>query len=797
MDFWKKVRDLKILKKKKFRVILFAELFLLLVGIAGLFGKDEVYHFDLGTAAAEAVIYSEEHGGLYVDASMEVTGAVAEFRDISLRSGVYAVSLSYETDTNMENLCTVTDSTAYYKSLLTNGEHLYSGLTHTDFNMWLLVNTDTLIVRAEYGGTGSLVITGLTIRETNTLNRILLFLLICVSLIINGIYVYVCYDRAYKVLVEKKNVAFGLFLVILFSSLPLMTDYLLNSGDLVYHLMRIEGIKDGLSSGQFPVRIAPEWQTGYGYASSIFYCETLLFIAALFRMTGFTVLTSYRMFFILINGATALAAYHCFRKMFTNRYIGLLCSALYTLSVYRIYKTYGCGSFGETFGILFLPFIVYGFYRVFTEDIHSKEYKKSFIPLMIGFTGLIQSHLLSGELAGAFTILLCIILWKKVFRKETFLVLAKTVIYSAMLSVWFLVPFLDYMITGDFVIQHVSARTIQERGLYPAHLLFSWFISGGTVFFEENGMYKSDPMGIGIALLAALILWGFLLFFRKTGRLAGKDKKLGQIAAAFSLLAMCMSLSVFPWDKIQFMNGIFQTLVSSIQFPNRFLTIASVLLVTLAGVVGKCILEMSSGESGRQDCRQDGRRWFALYFSGMVVLLCISSIYLLNDMLYSRSFTRIYNSEGMGTGYISGAEYLPYGTDASLLTYRGPVAEENVEVEGYEKGALRVDVSCYNNSDREGFLELPLLYYKGYRAWDEETGEALTVYAGNNHAVSVAVPSGYHGVIRTEFVSPWYWRVAEVLSVVTFLFLVLWYGYNIALKPRRQIVTQKADRSGR
>jgi len=241
------------------------------------------------------------------------------------------------------------------------------------------------------------------------------------------------------------------------------------------------------------------------------------------------------------------------------------------------------------------------------------------------------------------------------------------------------------------------------------------------------------------------------------------------------------------------MNGIFQTLVSSIQFPNRFLTIASVLLVTLAGVVGKCILEMSSGESGRQD----GRRWFALYFSGMVVLLCISSIYLLNDTLYNRSFTRIYNSEGMGTGYISGAEYLPYGTDASLLTYRGPVAEENVEVEGYEKGALRVDVSCYNNSDREGFLELPLLYYKGYRAWDEETGEALTVYAGNNHAVSVAVPSGYHGVIRTEFVSPWYWRVAEVLSVVTFLFLVLWYGYNIALKPRRQIVTQKADRSGR
>ena len=41
-----------------------------------------------------------------------------------------------------------------------------------------------------------------------------------------------------------------------------MTDYVIGGGDIVFHMMRIEGVKDGLVSGQFPVRIPPEWLFG-------------------------------------------------------------------------------------------------------------------------------------------------------------------------------------------------------------------------------------------------------------------------------------------------------------------------------------------------------------------------------------------------------------------------------------------------------------------------------------------------------------------------------------------------------
>lgn len=319
-----------------------------------------------------------------------------------------------------------------------------------------------------YGGQGNFTVSGLTIEETNVLNRIWIFGAFIGGTILNLCYLYIAYDRQFGISVKDKTVHFVLVLTVLFSSMPLMVDYIISSGDVGYHLLRVEGIKDSILNGQFPNRIAPEWQQGYGYASPIFYGETLLYIMALFRLIGFTVLTSYRLFFILLNIATVLISYYCFRKIFDDDGIGLVCSVLYTLSVYRIFKTFLTGGFGESIALTFLPVLVYGFYRVFSQNAEEKEYKRNWIPLTVGFSGLIQSHLLTGELVGLFTIFLCLIMIKKVCRKQTFGVLVKTVVYTCLISAWFLVPFLDYMLTGDFVIHHVSARTIQARGLYPA-----------------------------------------------------------------------------------------------------------------------------------------------------------------------------------------------------------------------------------------------------------------------------------------------------------------------------------------
>lgn len=754
MELIQKIKALHIGKRKAFRRILLAEIILMVLGILGLFGKNAIYEYPTETVAVNT--------GNYQD-NMEID-------HISLTPGLYRIQLHYDTDTNMNNFCHIEDDTVGYRMLRTSGEHLYQGLHQTDFPLWLLQKTDDMRIVIDYGGEGSYTVNGLTIVKTNGLAVLLLFCIVFFSVLVDLVYLYVQYDREYSLSVAQKGIHFGLAMILLVTSLPLLQDTVISSGDIGYHMLRMMGVKDGLLSGQFPVRIAPKWQQGYGYASSIFYGETLLYAGALLRLIGFSYVTSYRLFLLFINILTIFIAYYSFRRIFEERYIGLLCTMLYTLSVYRISKTFICGSLGETFGILFLPLIAYGFYRVFTQDVADKEYRFSWIPLTVAFTGLVQSHLLTGEQVGAFTILLCLILVKKVFRKETFCSLAKTVIYSVLLSAWFLVPFCDYMLRGDFVIQHVSGRTIQSRGLYLAHLLFTFFRDGSNVFYSDNGMGDSQPMGLGIALVMALLLWGGMLFFRRTTHLRREEKALGKIAGGFAILALWMSLSVFPWDKIQSINDITATLVSSIQFPNRFLTIATLCTVLVAGVIAKEI--KGQYENG-------GLRF---YFAAMAVLTLCSSTYLIDHMLQTTDNYRIYGEEGMGSGYIAGAEYLPYGADASLFWTHDPYAGENVEITDYDKNGIEIEMYCRNRNDGTETVELPLLYYYGYRAYDKTGGQELAITTNDNYAVCVEIPGNYEGTVHVAFYSPWYWRVAEAVSCLSLLAMIV----GVRLKKRQE-----------
>ena len=93
------------------------------------------------------------------------------------------------------------------------------------------------------------------------------------------------------------------------SSYPLFTDYLTQGHDMNFQLYRIEGIKDGLLSGQFPVRIHPTHANGYGYATPVLYPELFLYIPAVFRLMGMSVVGSFQLFLLLINTATAFIMY--------------------------------------------------------------------------------------------------------------------------------------------------------------------------------------------------------------------------------------------------------------------------------------------------------------------------------------------------------------------------------------------------------------------------------------------------------------------------------------------------------
>lgn len=94
-------------------------------------------------------------------------------------------------------------------------------------------------------------------------------------------------------------------------NIPFLSRTALWGADLEYHLFRIKGIADGLQHGQFPVRMQMVQVNGYGYPSSIMYPDALLYIPAVLNILGISVVNSYRLFALVVNGLSVLFSYAC------------------------------------------------------------------------------------------------------------------------------------------------------------------------------------------------------------------------------------------------------------------------------------------------------------------------------------------------------------------------------------------------------------------------------------------------------------------------------------------------------
>lgn len=129
-----------------------------------------------------------------------------------------------------------------------------------------------------------------------------------------------------------------------------------------FHLGRIIGIRDGLLSGQFPVRIYPFQYYGAGCESTLFYPDLFLYIPALLCLAGVSLVSAVQIFGIFIHLGAAWIMYYSARKMGGSRTTGMLCSIIYILCRYFGHNLYIRFALGETLAMCFFPLAIAGFY---------------------------------------------------------------------------------------------------------------------------------------------------------------------------------------------------------------------------------------------------------------------------------------------------------------------------------------------------------------------------------------------------------------------------------------------------
>lgn len=166
---------------------------------------------------------------------------------------------------------------------------------------------------------------------------------------------------------KKYLAAFAVVLFICIASIPVICPTLLKPAhhDLIFHLYRIDGLAEGLKSGQFPVRFQGTQLNGLMYPVSIMYGDLFLYFPAILRCMGLSVYTAYKAYMVVVNAFCAVTTYIVFRRMFQSRAIGVLASCLWTLSAYRLFTdTWLRSAVGEYTALAFLPMIIYGLYSL-------------------------------------------------------------------------------------------------------------------------------------------------------------------------------------------------------------------------------------------------------------------------------------------------------------------------------------------------------------------------------------------------------------------------------------------------
>ena len=168
---------------------------------------------------------------------------------------------------------------------------------------------------------------------------------------------------------EKRiNITLAYLIIVLITSLPLLTDFLLCGTKLSHQLIRIEALKNGLQQYGLHLWAKPEWIHPTGLSFAFYYGDTFLYIPAVLNLLGFSVQASYSLFLILINIVTVLVAYKVFEKIFIDKYAGILGTALYSASIYRMFLLYGEAEVGEVLSLIFLPVVLYGCYLLFCDE---------------------------------------------------------------------------------------------------------------------------------------------------------------------------------------------------------------------------------------------------------------------------------------------------------------------------------------------------------------------------------------------------------------------------------------------
>ena len=535
---------------------------------------------------------------------------------------------------------------------------------------------------------------------------------------------------------QRRRDALAVTGIALFASMPLLYSGIYDGHDLFFHLNRIEGIAAGLRAGQFPVRIHASTLLGYGYASPQFYPELFLYIPAVLRNLGVSLTASVQVFEMMINLAAAGACYAGARGVFGERRIALGAAALYTLCSYRISNLYVRATLGESLAMIFFPLLLWAMVEVLTRD------EGKWPLLALAMTGIFMSHLLSTLFAAALCALSALVCAGRLIREpRRILACAKAALLMILCSAWFLVPFLDFSRAGiNTSVAVMADEHVMRLGGYfvgfPGQNLDLPYEA--TDFAYTVGVVPGLALMLGCALLLVRL-------YMEQHPLGQEDRLCGGLLALSAVLLLGAT-AFFPWAWACRLPRPFSTFFQQIQYPWRLVGAAAPMMA-FAGAWGYL--------------REEAHRTQAL--AAVTALCMLLSGYSMQAFVQD---VPLLEKEDFCDTRIEQYEYTYEGTEKGLLVPGEIVAHDAPEyrIRDCEKQGTGLSFTL-DAPQGLSSLEVPLLYYPGYRA--AANGAECRVSKGENNVIRLyGVPDGEGVRVTVWYEAPVTWNLAGAASLL-------------------------------
>lgn len=686
--------------------------------------------------------------GWYVDNGMEYGEVFVTTPEIELPVGSYEVTLRYQTNADGSRYSFQSRETTYRVSLGRDNVGLDAGRRKLILQNFYWMPEEGFQVSIAYGGSGYLIVNSISIKQTRALEHAMLFL--CVVML-GGCIGYLRFrGRINEKMWWTLGIAFA-------AQLPFLCMYLYKGDDLWFHLLRIEGGAKGLASGQFPVRIQPVWMNGYGYPVSVFYSDGILMIAQFLRFIGFPLQSSYKIYVFVIHMITYFIAEYSIERLLGEKKIAFMGGVLYTLAPYRLLNIYDRAAVGEYTAMAFLPLVFVGAYEILMID--RKACSKSWLVLAAGMTGIIQSHVLTCEIVVFILGITCAFFWKRFLKKDRLLDIGKAIVITVLVNLWFVIPFLDYFVNESFHINSDNSIShIQTMGTSLSQLLDLFPRSLGRIVSISEGMSAPESsQAIGIVFIIGMFVFIYECHVHKKWPVEWETGiKLGKYCMWLGIILLGMTTIWFPWDFISGHLGKLGKMIVMIQFPWRLLSIASFVFTVLTCVAVK----------GWTQYERKGQVELGIILLGIAG--CSAGGYF-SSVLAEKDAVYVPDTELFGTFETIGGEYLMSGVDAApeYMPEDTLWSGDGITVTDHEKNGTNYRLSIINSSPEMQYVELPMIYYRGYQANDPETGEKILLDEGENGRIRICIDGGYQGTVSVRFQEPVGWRISEVISVVS------------------------------